>query len=182
MKRSVFRTNALLFLGTASVLCIAAFLRGNYLLGPWYASLYVVVTLGLLWLLFRSFTHTSRPSLARLSLVLVSCLLAGFAMAFPAAINPDMQVFIDHEASARTARAELAKVFAADLAFGDLSANSVVLRAVTITVQGSLAKRADFDRLRSRVVEECPALTRCFLRWEITIHDPAQRIDAWDPE
>src|SRR4051812_44469664 len=95
----------------------------------------------------------------------------GYAMAFPASLNPDVQVFIDKQATDRTARAELAAVFGSDPAFGGLSVSSIHLKVVNVTVQGSLATRVDLDRLQSRIVAECPTLGGRFLHWDVLLRD-----------
>ena len=158
------RPVARVLLGTAGVaMCIAAFLRGNHLLGLWCGVIYVALTLGLLWLFTRSRTFMRAATLAALSLA------AGFVMAWPGSINSGVQIFIDKQAVDRTARAELAAVFASDPAYRDLSVSSAHLKVVNVTVQGALGTRADLDRLRSQIVSECPALGECILHWEVTL-------------
>jgi hypothetical protein len=178
--RFALRQGALLRFTLACVLSAAAFLRGNYLLGTWWGTLSAAIALGLLWLFVRSLHLGGRLALLRLCFIGVFCLLAAFAMSFPASINPDMQVFINDQAVDRAARAELAAVFAADPSFSGLSVSSEHLRAVNVTVRGSFGTRADFDRLRARVIEECPAVRHCFLHWDLTISDPVQLINCED--
>jgi hypothetical protein len=101
-------------------------------------------------------------------------------MAWPASVNPDVQQFIDLHATDRSSRAELAAVFGSDPAFHDLSTSSVQLKVINVTVQGSLGTHSDFDRLRSRIASECPALGMCNLHWEIALRDCGQRVDGLD--
>lgn len=109
-------------------------------------------------------------------------LLATFMMAYPAYFNPDIRYFIVKQATDRKVRAELAVVFASDPAFRDLSISSVHLKVVNISVQGSLRNRADLDRLRFRMIMECPALEDCSLGWDVTLRDSGQRIQGPDRE
>jgi hypothetical protein len=170
----------LLFAATAVGAVVAAFLRGNYLLGVGCGVVYAAIAIALVWLLARSRTTAGRVSVPRATLVALFALPVGYAMAFPASINPDVQVFIDKQATDRRARAELAIVFASDPAYSGLSVSSVHLKVVNLTIQGSLSTRADLDRLRSRIGGECPALGECFLHWDVTLRDTGRRVDGLD--
>lgn len=155
-------------------LCVAAFLRGNYLLGPSCGVTYAAISVGLLWLLVGSRTPVRGAAVAVLSLA------AGGMMAFPASINPSMQYFIDKQAADRVARTELAAVFGSDPAFRELSTSSVQLKVVNVTIRGSLDTRSDLNRLRSRIAAECPTLGGCFLHWDLIFRDSGQRLSGLD--
>lgn len=159
---------------------VAAFLRGNHLLGLDCGVIYAAVALALLWLLARSRTSTGSVSLMRVAVVVALAVPVGYAMAFPASINPDVQVFIDKQATDRRARAELAAVFDSDQAFGDLSVSSVHLKIVNLTVRGALHTQTDLDLLRSRIAVECPTLGPCALHWEVTLRNSGQRLRGLD--
>ncbi len=155
-------------------LCVAAFLRGNYLLGPGCGCAYAAVSLGFLFLLAGSRTAV------RAAVVTVLSLAAGLVMAWPASINPDVQHGIDKQAVDRVARTELAAVFGSDEAYRDLAISSVHLKVVNITVRGSLGTRSDLYRLQSQIAAECPTLGTCVLHWEVTLRDSGQRVNGLD--
>lgn len=183
MKSTATRLVAwLAFAAVSAVLIPAAFLWGNHLLGLESGILYVVVTAGLLWLFARSFATPGRPSLWRAAAILAVSLPVGFVMADPAAVNPDVRHFIDKQATDRAARQELGAVFASDPAYGDLSISTTHLKAVNVTIRGSLNGRPDLDRLRARIVGECPVVDRCALHWDVTLRESGQRIDGLDSE
>jgi hypothetical protein len=104
----------------------------------------------------------------------------GYALAYPASINSDMQDFIDMQAIDRAARAELMTVFSADPAFGNLMISTGHRKVVGVEVSGSLAHRVDFDRLRRRVAAECPTLRRCVLHWRIQFRADGASVDEID--
>jgi hypothetical protein len=156
--------------GTAgAIICVAAYLRGNYLLGAGVGLVYVLITLGLLYLAARARTPAGRWSAPEASLVAALAILLGYVMAFPASLSPDLQHFIDKQAADRAARAELAAVFASDPAFKGLWVSSVHLKVINLTIHGPLPGWADLGRLQSRVAEECPTAGECVLQWEVTL-------------
>jgi hypothetical protein len=177
--RSIARA---LFAAAGVAAVVVAFVRGDYLLGLECGVVYAAIALALLWLLMRSRTPAGRVSVVRAGFVVAFALPVGYAMAFPASLNPDVQVFIDKQATDRKARAELAAVFASDPVYRDLSVSSVHLKVVNVTVRGSLGARPDLDRLRSRIAGECPAFGECFLHWEVSLRDTAQRVDGLDSD
>jgi hypothetical protein len=172
----------ILFAAAGVALSAVAFLRGNYLLGPEWGVLYGAVTLALLRLFVLSLTPAKSPSPVRVAAVTALSLALGFVMAWPASVNPDVQHFIDKHSMDRAARAELAAVFAVDPAYRDLMVSTVHLKVVNVTVRGSLGTRSDLDRLRARIITECPAVGGCVLHWDVTLRDPAQRINGLDSQ
>ncbi len=170
----------LLFVAVAIVVVVGAYLRGEYLLGVGCGIAYAAITLALVWLVSQARTPAGRVSVIRVLFMMLFVLPVGYAMAFPASLNSDVQVFINKQATERRARAELAAVFASDPAYRDLSVSSVHLKVVNLTIRGSLGARADLERLRSRITAECPALVECFLHWEVTLRDTGQRVDGLD--
>jgi len=183
MNRKATRLVARLLFATFGVVLIAiAFQRGNYLLGVWCGVAYVAIAVGLLGLLAGSFMLTAEPSLVRTAFVCALSLPVGFAMAYPASINSDVQVFIDKQATDRAARRELAAVFASDPACGDLSVSTTHLKVVNVTIHGSLHDRSDLDRLRDRIASQCHVVKDCPLHWDVLLRKTAQRIDGLDSE
>jgi len=112
--------------------------------------------------------------------VVLFALPVGYAMAFPASVNPDVQVFIDKQATDRRARAELAAVFASDPAYRDLSVSSIHLKVVNVTVHGSLSTRADLQRLRSQIAPACRTVGVGFLHWDVSLRDTGERLSGLD--
>jgi hypothetical protein len=183
MNRSAVRLTArLVFLALGAVLCTVAFRRGNHLLGPETGVAYLAVTAGVLWILARSFLLTERPSLVRAAVIAALSVPVGFAMGFPASINPDVQVFINKQATDRAARAELAAVFASDPAFGGLSISTTHLKVVNVTIHGTLKNHPDLSRLRDRIESKCHVVKLCPLHWDVTLREPGQRIVGLDSE
>jgi len=178
------RVVRILFAAVGIGLSTVAFFRGSYLLGPAWGVIYVAITIGLLWIFARSLPPTGNLSLVRVAVFTALSLAVGYVMGWPASVNPDLQHFIDKQAVDRAARAELAAVFASDPIYGDFSVSTVHLKPVNVTVRGALGTRADLERLRARTIAECPALTQggCVLHWDVTLRDPAQRIDGLDSQ
>ena len=169
-----------LYVAAGASAVVAVFLRGNYLLGFGCGAVYVVIALAILWLLARSRTPTGGVSVMRAGFVVAFALPVGYAMAFPASINPDVQLFIDDQATDRRVRAQLAAVFASDPVYHDLSVSSVHRKGIIITVRGSLRTRTDLEQLRSRLAEECPTFCECSLHWDVYLRDAEEPVSVPD--
>ena len=163
-------------------LSAAAFFRGHFLLGFVVGVIYLVIGLLMTGLFVRTLTTVGYARYLRLVVVATLSLALGFAMAFPATINPDMQYFINDHATDRAARTELALVFASDPSFRDLSVSTTRLKSVNIELRGSLGSRPALDLLQARIREECPTVAMCVLHWNVTLRDSDARITRPESE
>jgi hypothetical protein len=170
------------FVTVGVVLIIAGFLRGYYLEGSAVGIVNVAIMVCILWLLARSVLLIEKPSIWRVVLIPVASIPLGVLIAYPASIFPDTRVAIAMHETDRATRAELATVFGSDSAFRNLSISTEELRALNLTIHGSLKVRSDLDRLRDRIVNECNAVHRCILHWEVIIENPTQQIHGLDSE
>lgn len=176
------RVSRICFAAVVVAVAAAAFVRGNYLLGPATGIAYAVITLALCWLVSRARTRSGVISTPQMTLAVAIALPVGYGMAFPASINRDVQYFIDRQATDRRVRSELAAVLSSDSAYNDLAVSSLQSKCVLITISGALPSRAALVRLRSRIIDECPAIGQCLLRWEVTLQDTGLRIDGADSD
>ena len=163
-------------------LMIIAFSRGNYLLGIQVGIAYVLVVAGLLWLLLESFRRKGMVAVIQKSVLSLLAIPIGFALAFPASINPDVQHFVNKQATDRNVREELKRVFGSDSAFGDLSISTTHLKVVNVTICGSLPTRDHMKRLHESLVSDCPTLKLCPLHWDIRLHDTNEWLKGLDHE
>lgn len=158
----------LLALGGAAVFVTGAYVRGEFLLGRRAGIVYALVAILATGMILRS--AVARPFQAqRLMSRCVFTFLVSLAFAFPTVLNRDLQHFVDLQATNRAIRSELKSVFAADKAFGDLAIETTQRKCVCVTVSGSVASAADFDRLRTRVSSECPSIDKVLIHWEVSI-------------
>lgn len=164
----------LAFAAFGTILVVVAYLWGDDLFGFEGGIAYVAVAAGILSLFARSFATPGKPSLVRAAVIAALAVPVGFALASPASINPDVRHVIEQQAIDRAARAELAAVFASDPAFGDLSASTQQLKVVWVTIRRTLGARADLDRLRGRIEDECPAMKKCSLSWDVALRKPGE--------
>lgn len=170
-------TRRIIFTTIATSIVVVAFWRGNQLLGIACGVSYVLIALALIWLLVRSSSFREGGSVFRLALALLFTASVGFCMTFPASINWRVQYAIKQHTIDRDAKRELVSLFGKDHAFGGLSVSSVQLKTLNIIIHGSIAERSDFDRLRTRIGDECPAVGKCILHWDIVLRDSGVRID-----
>lgn len=160
----------------AMAMLIIAFLRGNFLLGLDGGTAYVVVVAGLLSLFVNSLRRQQRA--ARLQQMILALLVIpiGFVLAFPAWINPEIQVFINKQSIDRNVRQELNRVFDSDPAFTELSVDTTHLKVVNVTISGSLPTNDDSKRLLKYLESDCPTLKLCPLHWKVRLRDSKEWI------
>jgi hypothetical protein len=103
-------------------------------------------------------------------------------MAYPTSISPAVQHYIDNVAIDRSARTELAALFASDDTFDDLSVWTRQLKVLNVTIHGSLNNRSDLDRLRERIGSECNVVRHCPVHWKVRLRTSAERIEGLDSE
>lgn len=163
-------------------LSVVAFLRGNHLLGMEAGIMFALVTGGALWLFVKTFARDGKISFARLVATSLLIGFVAFAIAFPAKVNSDLQHFIDKQATDRAARVEVRQVIESDNTFGSLSVATTRYKWVLVTVSGVMPTRDDFNRLRTRLIEDCPTLKTCTLEWHIRLHDSNENVDGFDHE
>lgn len=162
----------LLALGFGAVFVMGAYLRGEFLLGRRAGVVYALVAILATGLILRA--AVARPLQAQqLMSRCVFTFLVSLAFAFPTVLNRDLQHFVDLQATNRAIRSELKSVFAADKAFGNLAIETTQRKCVCVTVSGSVASAADFDRLRTCVSSECPSVEKVLIHWEVSIGEGA---------
>jgi len=177
MIRISYKSKSQVVLIVAGVaLVVAAILRGNYLFGLYYGIVCGFITAFLASGLASCFPCKDKASLSRLLFGVVLTASAGVIMAFPAAINPEIQYFIDKQAIDRTVRAELHEVFVTDSAFEDLSISSVHLKKVNVTIHGKLPARGDLIRLHENISRLPSSKLPHILHWEIELRDSGETI------
>lgn len=165
-----FTTTTLLLTVFFIAYVLASFCRGNYLLGVGTGLAYAVVASLVAILFIRALSHSPPPKL-RIYLLLVFALPISLAFAFPMVLNPGVQHFLDKQTVDRNARAELAKLFAQDQAYGDLGVVITHLKCVNVEIRGSVLSRRDLDCLRSQVLDQCEFADHCFIHWHIHVRD-----------
>lgn len=177
-KHIPYASYCLALVAIAVVVC--AFLRGNYLLGRMGGITYALVVGGLAVLFAQAFRRTGK--VARIQMIAYAILAApiGYVLAFPASINPDVQHFIDDQATDRKVRAELKCVFNADPAFDDLSVSTAHAKVVNVTIHGAVPTRNDLQRLRTQIAHKCPALNLCALHWNVRQRDTNEYLIGLD--
>jgi len=153
----------------AIALTAVAILRGNYLFGLAGAFPYSLASAGLIAMFAQSFKRKGKAAGLQVIAVTLVAVPIGYVLAFPAEINPDVQIFIDMQATNRSVRAELKRVFKSDPAFGDLSTFITHLKVVNVTICGVMPAREDMRRLRKRIADECPTLELCLLHWNVRL-------------
>lgn len=160
---------------------LAAYSRGNFLLGRGTGIVYAFVATLIVVLFIRALAQ-SPVSKLRLVCLILFALVVSIAFAFPALLNSDIQHFINKQTADRTARAELSRVFGADAAFRDLSVSTIHLKAVNVTIHGEVPMKTDLDRLRSQVLDHCSFVDKCGLNWRIRVRDESQTYTGQDRE
>ena len=152
---------------------LAAYSRGNYLLGVIHGLVYAMVAACAAAILWGMISQSPVPKL-RLSLLILIVIPIALIFAFPTYFNPQLQHFVDKQATARNARAELNKLFGSDPAFSDLGVLTIKLKAVGIEIYGSVPIKSDLDRLRMQILDQCQCVDDCIVHLSIHVCDESQ--------
>lgn len=157
-----------------------AFLWGDFLMGEsmgWWFAVQAACGAGLVvWCLVIA----KRASLWRDAAVAALTLRIVAGLVFPTLFQPTWQMLIDDRAAERTARNQVVAVLSSDPAYRDLSASVRYRKCAQVIITGLVGSRADFDRLRGRIVSECPAVGRRFLCWNVQIDHSQERLSGCD--
>ena len=149
---------------------LAAYCRGNYLLGQGVGITYSIVATMISILLFRTIFQSPLPRIRLIALVLFT-IPVSLAFAFPAFVNPNVQHFVNKEALDRNARSELATLFDANPAFRDLGVTTTHLKVVNIEIHGAVSTKSELDQLRSQVLNQCQFAGHCFVHYRIHVRE-----------
>jgi hypothetical protein len=176
-----FSLTAMLLAVALLAVIIAAFVRGNQLLGVGVGVIYAIVALMMALITIRALLQRPLPKI-RIAVHALFAIPVAFAFAFPASINPDVQIFVDKLALERTARSELAVVFNSDSAFASVYVSVVQFKCVNVNISGSVQTKRDLLRLQSRILENCQSIDRCCVNWRIYVADDSIFYAARDDE
>lgn len=147
---------------------LAAYCRGDHLLGQSAGVTYAIVASLITMLFFRELSQSPLPKIRLLVLVLFT-IPVSLAFAFPTYVNPDVQHFVNKETVDRRARRQLAMLFENDTAFRELGVSTTHLKVVCVEIHGTIPTESDLDRLRSQVLNHCQFVDHCFVHWRIHV-------------
>ena len=149
---------------------LAAYTRGDYLLGRGVGVVYAIVASMLAVLFYRAFSD-NRTNKLQLGALTVTTVIVTVFFAFPGHWNWNVQISIDDHAEERAAETELARLFATDPAFGRLDATARHQKGLWVRIKGVVPTQADYDRLRQQVQEECELGIYREIDWCIAIRE-----------
>ncbi|MBN1909760.1 MAG: hypothetical protein JW818_08475 [Pirellulales bacterium] len=139
---------------------MAAFLRGDFLLGPFAGVVYAITASYIQGVVLL---RSQWPRWLR-GLVAVLAIPLAYVLWFPADVNPDVQHFVDKQACEREVHSRLHAIFKSDARFSRLSVSTKQTKCIVATIHGSIDNREDLFLLRSRVLDKSdpvPALIQC---------------------
>ncbi|MBM4077864.1 MAG: hypothetical protein FJ267_19720, partial [Planctomycetes bacterium] len=146
-RRFQFTTASMLLAIFFIAFIIAAYCRGDYLLGQRAGFTYAVVASLITFLFYSALSQSPLPK-SRLVVLVLFTVPVSLVFAFPTYIKPDLQYSVNKEARARNARRELASVFANDSAFRELGVSITHLKVVNVEIHGTVPTKSDLERLR----------------------------------
>lgn len=129
---------------------IAAFTRGNYLLGQVAGIAYALVAFGISIFVTSELSQRSAATGHR-TLCIAATVLVSLALSFPAFISSDIQISLEKQAIDRATRADLNSLFASDPRYSDLSLKTRHLKLVVVTVSGVVENSNIIEPLANRL-------------------------------
>jgi len=155
-------------------LVLAAFCRGDYLLGRGHGILFAICAALVSILVLRASCQSPLPKFRLMFLAALSIYMS-LAFTFPSYLNSDLRHFVVTHAVDRQVRGELATLFASDPAFHDLRVSTVRFKILSVQIHGSVPSKTDLDRLRSLAFDQCQAIKKCYVEWDIHVRNESKR-------
>ncbi len=156
---------------------IAAFARGNYLLGQVAGIAYALVAFGISIFITSELSQRATAPGHR-TFCITATVLVSLALSFPAFISSDIQISLEQHAVDRAARTELNLLFASDPRFADLHVSTNQLKVINVTISGSVENSEAFDLLHSRLLDRAEHFSDCILHWSILDRSSSASIDG----
>jgi len=161
----------LLLLLFAVGFAIMIFARGAWLFGSSIGVVYAIVALFTAGLFGQALLNSADSGSQVVSRG-VFLIFVSFVLTFPSIVNPQVQHFIDLQATDRRIRAELSKAIDADPAFRHVVIETQKRKCVCVEISGSVSSHDDYDRLRSQVSSKCPTIANVLIDWDVAISSP----------
>lgn len=158
---------------------IAAFARGNYLLGQVAGISYTLVAFAIAIFVASELSRTAEPKGHR-TLCIAAAVLVSLALSFPAFISSDIQISLEKQAIDRAVRADLNSLFASDPQYSDLSLKTRHLKLVVVTVSGVVENTNIIETLANRLKVVSVQHPMVIVEWELTCRDTSITIHSFD--
>lgn len=171
----------------SSLVIVFAFLRGSELHGGLGGGLiYVLIAFASIWLVIRS---VATPYRFALVVLLVFVLLMWSILFWPFVLFPDPHSHFGMFAFKNRIKEEFNAVIMTDPAFSKLSIAFHEYKNTDISIEGRLPDEPSYIRFRSRILSECPSLSKSLredstflLKWDILIEKNGHRITGYDED
>lgn len=152
-QRFQFSSSSLLAVMLSMAFVLAAYERGEHLLGRGIGLMYALVAVLISVLFARLLPRHPRPKKQFMLLVLFTILVSS-ALAYPTSVNPNIQHFVNRETAIRNAREELDRLFTEEVAYRELGYSIPHRKMMNIQIYGSVPCESDLVRLRSTLLNQ----------------------------
>lgn len=158
---------------------IAAFARGNYLLGQVAGIAYALVAFAIAIFVTSELSQRAEAKRHR-TFCIAAMVLVSLALSFPAFISSDIQLSLEKQAIDRATRADLKSLFASDPEYSDLSLKTRHLKLVVVTVSGVVENSNIIEPLANRLKAVSVQHPMVMIEWELTCRDTGSTIHSFD--
>jgi len=159
----------------STAIMLVLFFRGQHLLGQSTGILYATIVFAIALIGYRNL-YVQAPSSIVIVLYSIFATVSVAIMFSPATFSPDVQRFIDKQATDRNVRAELTTLIGANTDYTDIVIETKHLKVVFVSISGTVPSRPAIDQLladlsRLEFVRYCSLRGRVIARDTGVVHE-----------
>ncbi|PHQ31378.1 hypothetical protein CEE69_31435 [Rhodopirellula bahusiensis] len=163
-------------------LCIAAFLRGQYLLGTSAAVTFCLLVAASTFVAYRVFITNRRHNIARRTIASLFATTVFAVLFFSPSVSPGIASLSRRHRTQIRAETQLLNVLTPDSRFADVRATCDAKKALFVTIHGRVESDTDLMELRAQLIAECPDIEPAFLYWRLSVNDSNELYDGRDSD
>tara|TARA_R110002167_G_scaffold235846_1_gene441108 strand:- start:147 stop:725 length:579 start_codon:yes stop_codon:yes gene_type:complete len=171
-----------LLIAVGLLICTAAFLRGQYLLGTSAAITFCVLVAASAFVVYRVFVTNRRHNIGRRTIASLFATIVFTLLFFAPSVSPGIATLSRRHRTQIRAETQLQNVLTPDSRFTRVRARCDAKKALFVTIHGRVESDTDLMELRSRLLSECPDVEPAFLYWRLLVDDSNELYDGRDSD
>lgn len=171
-----------LLIAIGLVLCIAALLRGQYLLGTGAAVTFCLLVAASTFVVYRVFVTNRRRNIARRTIASLFATIVFALLCFAPSVSPGIASLSRRHRTQIRAEPQLRDVLTPDSRFAHVRATCDTKKALFVTILVRVEFDTDLMELRTRLLAECPDIEPAFLYWRLSVDDSNELYDGRDSD
>ncbi len=171
-----------LLIAIGLLLCIAAFLRGQYLLGTSAAVTFFLLVAASTFVVYRVFITNRRHNIARRTIASLFATSVFALLCFAPIVSPNIASLSSRHRTQIRTETQLRDILTPDSRFAHVRATCEAKKALFVTIHGRVQSSTDLMELRARLLAECPDIEPAFLYWRLSVDDSNELYEGRDSD